>query len=321
VQQGKPGAFDWKRWATVAAAFLVVFPLLAWAVTYWVVHNRDPIHAGVGTVAVPFAVAALVGLLLAMRAVWSQFRRVVLDEGGIRIRGIGNHRYLPFSKIRDVQVREDAMGAAVVDVTTTAGHTETFTLPANARLTLDQLLQRVAAHAPEPALAARLARSQRTLADWHAALDPLVSSVVEGGYRSAAMDPAALHAMVRDATVEADVRAGAAYVLAAAGTEEDVGVVRAVLGGDAPPIVVVMSALGSRDAGLVEPALLESALEYLDRSDREGAEARLRGGGRPRLRVDARIADGPPLGEAALLDQAEREAEVEEARGKMRRAR
>jgi hypothetical protein len=302
----------WKWWLTVALTFLVAFPLLGFLVTYWVLFARDA--NAPGGEALGFTVLGLMALgavVTGLRAAWMRLRRGVIDEGGIRVAGLAASRYVPFSAIRDVSLREGALGTTVVDVLTDDGSAETFTLPANAHHALDTVLA-TATTQPPPRGHHELERLRDPLAQWCRRLDRQLSPLRDGAYRSPGLDAATLDALLRDTSAPAELRAAAGYMRAASASPDELSGLRAMLDAGTPPIVVLMTTLGARDADLGGRALLASALRYLGPVDRQQARALLEAAKRGTDRL--RIADpsAPPAsGHAAESAHDPAEAEVQ----------
>ena len=285
----------WKRWAAVAATFFVVFPVLALGIAYAVVHNRDPIQLSASTLVGPSLAAALVAVVLGARLAWARRQRVELDEGGVRIRGIRSHRYLPFASIIDARIRR-SFGGAILEIVTNDGKTEQFALPADNHTAFETLIRRIGARGGEATAAAPFGRAEESFDDWVAKLRGAAARAAEAGYRRAAVDHDGLLAAVRNATTPADVRAGAAFLSAAAGSADDQLALAAALRAEPPPIMLVMAALGARTASLVDAEQLAAALSYLDPHDRAAAGALLHGRMHGRARFESALASPPEEG-------------------------
>jgi hypothetical protein len=196
---------------------------------------------------------------------------ITLDDGGVRARSWdGPCTYVPFTEIDDARVDFKAFGIALLRLvkrdtvsTLRLAHDEALFVQAS-------LLPHVGMKASVPAIASLLARNGRPVDVW---LADVRARVQTDGYREAAMDSAALVAVLDDARVAPDVRAAASHALLHGRREDDVvAVVRAFVRHALPPIVVVATALAPGGAALVPEGMWDDALLYLARDEIEGAE-------------------------------------------------
>jgi hypothetical protein len=221
-------------------------------VAFWEVGNvpGKTVGSGIG--------GAFVGVVtIAMSLVWlSVLRRraVTVGSDGVLIHGLLKDRFVPFASV--TRVRDDADGVELElrDATT-------VTLPrapggdglaARIRAALER---RADGEGPAAGLAS-LDRQERPVAAWRRELERLAQR--GEGYRDDALAPDRLAAVVEDASLAADRRVGAAWMLAAKGDDETKQRIR--IAADACADEDLKIALERAAEGEIEEAALDRAV-------------------------------------------------------------
>ena len=202
---------------------------------------------------------------------------VAVDEGGVRCKIGSFSTYWPFSMTGAGSIEG---GIVFVPVLVLRDRSERpfVRLPLigagslrDGRALLAAYEARRTAQPPElPAVITHLDRRGRALGDWCTSIDAVLRAAERPGYRQIILDPQDLLVALADATLPADVRAGAAYALLHLGTPDAMETLRSLIRPESPPIVVRMFALGS---GVTPPREQQDALDFLDAEDRADPEA------------------------------------------------
>jgi hypothetical protein len=228
------------------------------------------------TVSPVFAVA-LVALIVLCAGVTVP-TRVVVGGDGVLLRWLGTVRYVPWSRVADVQPFDGGV-TLVLAAPSSGGDRLTLRMPEEHEryhperdAMVERMLAAFRAHGParEEPLSRVLDRSGARTREWVRTMRALLRPAAS--FRTASIPPERLWRVVEDARADRTVRTGAAIALAPGLSERERARLKAVAAGCAEPRLRLALRTAAAEANVPDEALAEALDALESEGDDDGAE-------------------------------------------------